>query len=362
VLIELNEGQIIGQLRSATGSVVLITMPNYETRSTFALRNIAPELRKLAVDKLRGRILLIRLGLRGEGPKDVLKELSESQSNQTSELLQTIEARKAEINVRYPILDENRLIGDLRRTFGMVTRSYDVYIDISCMPRRVVLTLLTELLGRGNGVRQDINSVTVLYTWADRYPGLIYPESYGVSDTFFSGSMMRAFEASLSTSAVIFAGGPGYESRLVYEQLTDPQWEDKVRSRRIFFLMYRDNPMQSLNDLIANQQLLREAALHGDAIEFCFSPADASRRLAETVSEVISQDNLGRHLFLIAPFGPKPLTVAAFDAVLNYRREIGRRGVDAEADIVLMSRTQYTSVYSIGARQFSGYRVVVWPD
>lgn len=50
----------------------------------------------------------------------------------------------------------------------------------------------------------------------------------------------------------------------------------------------------------------------------------------------------GRRLFLVAPFGPKPITLASWVA---YRR-LARSGADVE--IANVSGFQYTSVYSIG--------------
>jgi len=110
--------------------------------------------------------------------------------------------------------------------------------------------------------------------------------------------------------------------------------------------------------MVANQHLLAQAHEKGDHVEFTFSPADASRRLDIIAEDALRKQLQGeRHPFIVAPFGPKPLTIAAYFAVARFCRQGQESHSRPVADIALMSGFQYMSVYSMGKGDISVYAI-----
>jgi hypothetical protein len=202
----------------------------------------------------------------------------------------------------------------------------------------------------------DVSRIVIVYNWASEYPPLAYPETSGsVAGAFRARSPADLLRSSEAGKVIVFVAGNGYDAELTYQEALSPSI-----ARHVVAFLYNGDVFTSLSALRANYSLVSGARHRGDDYVSVFSPSHASRYLQRVVDVALTeQRHFSQYAFLIAPFGPKPLTVAAFLAWARFHRFSTGPTVRISSDIVLETGARYASVYSVGWRSMTAYDVDV---
>jgi hypothetical protein len=100
--------------------------------------------------------------------------------------------------------------------------------------------------------------------------------------------------------------------------------------------------------LRANASLLVDPSLE---VSYYLTIREARSRLLNWAREVPLRD---RACYLVAPFGPKPLVLCGVEAIDIMRGRLAESNIESsEADLVLLSATDYVSTYSEGSGDVS---------
>jgi len=220
-----------------------------------------------------------------------------------------------------------------------------IVVDISGLPRSVIIGLADVIDDFKKEYGQKIEDVLVAYTSPRQYPYSRYPQDIGVMKGFFTGRALqdelRQFDKIVS---VTFPSIQGFEGKLLYDSIGP-----KRGSRHILLLASTRDFMTSMKTMRANQSLLQQTNAN---IRYCFSITDGLRNFYELVRNEENTGNLTSDtLFLVGPFGPKPFAWAACCICKELRKK------NIQTEIALSSGFQYISLYSIGASHVSIFKV-----
>jgi len=336
MFLELSERELIHTLTNNHNLV--ITLVNYEERSVALLERLAKE---SIIDQNQVSLCLLEL-TSATYKIDVLGALKRIHRDQVNRAgFQCVPAP-----LEYP---GSSGLDPLRSKVKTLIEScekdrFNIVVDISCLPKTLMYTLFDtiysetlwkELAGR-------IENIIVIYTTAGSYPSSRYAQVVGTPIGYFHDEeLAKVVYGKDKVEAVIFPGFEGFDSAAVYEALT--RSGVRTKTRLIFFIDgYNFTKVQRA--MIANQLLIHLASQRRDTfIDYCFSFFDGMEMINNIADDFVRQTAAsGEKLFLVVPFGPKPLTLASWIA---YKR-LTLSGVGAE--MAHVSGFQYTSVYSIG--------------
>ncbi len=355
-LSEIGQEDLARTLRGGERLAVLLAA-NYEERSLAALRWLIGVTQKPFLAERSERIAVGLLSLRSKSPLGLLGDTSAANQAMAIAALNRAGLPHKLFTLTYPEPDPREIkqaLGELFKLFGPPDGPCRLVWDISALPRGLIVDILELLCGSEWQENYPVKAITYLYAWAGHYPNRDYPESVGKVKGQITGRDLGDLieqHAGENSTAIVVTCGEGHDASQTYEELL----RDRI-TRHVYFFFYRDDPLTSLHCLRANQELLSQARRRHDRFEYLFSPADVSRRLEHVASNVATRPG---GFFVVAPFGPKPLTVAAYLAVAKCRHDWRKKRRTSVADVLLMPRSQYTSVYSLGVRSLSAYESTV---
>jgi hypothetical protein len=336
MFLELNEKELIPILKKNHN--IIITLINYEERSKALLEKLATE---SVVD--RAQISLCLLELTSSTYKiDVLGALKRIHRDQVNKAGFQCSPTSLEYpglaNFRQLELKVKTLINNCKKD------RFNIVIDITCLPKALMYALFELIYSDTftNELAERLDKIIVIYTTSGSYPSSRYAQVVGTPVGYFRNEGLASLlNGKDKVEAVIFPGFEGFDSAAVFEALTRNC--TRLKTRLVFFIDGH-NFVKVQRSMIANQLLIHLASQRRDSyIDYCFSFFDGMEMIISVADDFARQStSSGEKLFLIAPFGPKPLTLASWIA---YKR-LNLFGVNAE--IAHVSGFQYTSVYSIG--------------
>ena len=321
--------------RRSERPAVVIATPNYEERSIGFLRDFLGRCGSASVDP--SRVFVTLLWPHGNAKVDLLEQLKALYMDNLSKLLDAFENET--ITFSYPTDFNERIVVDVlsRSATRFQDEPVDIVVDISCMPRRVLVALccaIAEIIERDEKRRI---SVLFCYTSPQRYPAPRYAQNVGGVYGYFSGRPIHASTAK-HVSTLVFPSLQGYEAHVLF---------DEVRSHvsssiTVFVAVGGHDYHVSLAMMRANQFIMERKEVQ---FIYYFSVLDGIQKLAAKISEESRRLASERSAaVLVAPFGPKIYTLSAFFQ-LNAERA---RGAGCDFDIAHVSGFQYLSVYSLG--------------
>jgi len=222
-----------------------------------------------------------------------------------------------------------------------------VIIDFTSIPRPI-LTALMEGLASGELLRRDI-SPYLGYTWARAYPEVSAFEDYGRPKGAFSDSTVdELLEGIAHLELVVTTGTSIHEAHAVLGELDRRRGHLTARVRIVNFMNHA-NLSESWRQLTNHQALLD--ASKGWQVEYAFSVRHVLARVNRAWLGAQEAERAGRGpvALLVAPFGPKPISVG----VQLLMADLRRTSTAARLEVLRSSESQYLSVYSLGASDCS---------
>jgi hypothetical protein len=225
---------------------------------------------------------------------------------------------------------------------GVCQSPPDVLLDISALPRRVIVVAFRQL--RKLQHEQAVANVYTAYAWAAGYPSNALPFEVGRLRTIESARPLDEFLPGKSDEcwAVLFPGRQGFDAKQFVDQLP------ASRHVRVLAFMNRRGVLRSLDMLRANSSILVDSAFE---VTYYLTLREARSRLLDWASIVPLRD---RASYLIAPLGPKPLVLCGAEALDIVRGRLAEAHIRGSgADLVVLGSTDYVSTYSEGSGDLS---------
>lgn len=336
-LIELSFEQFVKSLQK-DNKLLIIASPNYEERSLGLLERFLNEgIKKGEINPENVLFRLFTLHSKHHSV-DMLLKLRQQNIDRTAQLLKKLDCCRE--NIEYPDNFDPAVIKSFINDWINECTSLPVSIifDMSCMPRKMLL-VITEVIDTLRKVPKcGIQEVYAAYTSAVQYPVPKYPQEIGTINGYFRSRPIQDVISKKNISYVVALISPsiqGFEGKLLLDELSNI---DGPRFVLVFLRNY--DLLTSLTTIRANISLLDSIDVD---VEPFFSFSNSFKELEEIGAREIEKCCLNSHaLFLTAPFGPKPLVLAAYFLC----KEAEKKG--ALAEIAFISGFQYSSVYSLG--------------
>ncbi|WP_134742326.1 hypothetical protein [Nocardioides sp. 503] len=338
---------------TGAGETLAIVAPNFEERSLyFAERLLALHLRLRTQGTPVKKLNWLVLTFQGVPEGSLLDGVKGTHANRgwtaaaseaTGEVIHRL--------VPYPV-EAERMRGLLRTSLRLFPTPDDVIIDFTSVPRPI-LTSLMEGLASGTLLSRNV-SPYLAYSWARSYPEAAAFEDYGRPKGSFSDSTVEELlEGIQHLELVVTTGTSIHEAHSVLGELEQRRGTFTSNVRVVNFIN-RANLAESWRQLTNHQSLLTDATNQGWRVEYAFTVRhvlDHVNRAWVSATDV-SKDGRGPVGLLVAPFGPKPISVGVQLMMADLRQ------VDpaARMDVLRTSESQYLSVYSLGASDCSLFR------
>jgi len=345
--IQLNK--LLERIESSSRSIAIVIAPNFEERSISFVKRL---LNRLADNKeARSKIWWFMITLQGDHPPQILDAIKARNAQRCWKLIEknSPESFRAHEILLYPA--ESRSLGyRLDSFFREMDEEFDLIIDYSSIPRSLLTQILNEVSSsyKSSARLADATELYLTYTWADGYPQNTRTEFVGEIMGHYSQTNLEKLIANKDlVDIVVFSGGNVHDvaatMELLYRSILG-----KNLSVSLCILLNDVNMSISQENMRNNYKTLLDTfSRDSSSIRFVFSVDDAYEFLSSFVSKSLCNTEPGRGFLGIAPFGPKPVGVAAHFALTQYASSNpgAKRG---DYDILTVSDAQYLSVYSLG--------------
>ncbi|MFA6348651.1 MAG: hypothetical protein WCX06_00490 [Candidatus Paceibacterota bacterium] len=329
--------------------IVLVATPNYEERSIGFSQWFLHTCHSQKIDP--AKIFAQFLWPQGTSSRvDLLEKLKISQIDKLSEQLQYCAWTRSVFS--YPDDFNERQVIDLihEATNKFSDEPFSLIIDISCMPRRVIVSVCDAVVEKIRCVDKAVRPlVFFVYASPKKYAAMRYAQNIGNVKGYFSGRPIHNCPSDHVT-ALIFASLQGYEGKVLYDEV-----RSRIRSSVTTFVAVSGADYQtSLATMRANQFLMEQRDID---VSYYFSLMDGMEKLAKRIEAeglVGGGSGLSR-MVLVAPFGPKVFTLGAYFMLSNLRSV----NDSIQTEIAHVSGFQYLSLYSLGLSHFNVFKLCV---
>ncbi len=344
----------IDQMNSANQYVLMVVAPNYEARSNAWLEYLDGMNETIAQ---HNKLLVGKITLQAQTHQNVfLDGLKWHYAERADEFLaryQNQRIARTSATIVYPQgFSSGELRGEIENWAAELAPPFNAIVDISALPRRVILALLDIL--RQLCLDNLISKLYILYTWADKYPRAGRPANIGSLSMAQDGQRLSQFlQGMQDVRAILITSREGYSGRLLLDSL--PSFS-RIET---YLFMEKNDPLSSYQTVYANFSLL--SALEGRSnadLHYYLSMPRGHHLLVDFADQLVSEwnKNKTRHksrAFVVAPFGPKPIMISSYIAINKINSVLGTTG------IVLHSGLQYSDTYSVGIRNTSCFEVEI---
>lgn len=327
---------------------LLIAALNYEDRSVGFIQWFLGECNSQLIDP--SRIFVQLLWPKGSlNNVELLEQLKTLNFKRLSKLLEKYNNNRFVFT--YPNDFNDRQVIDcvIRSPVCHSGKPYNLVVDISCMPRRVIVSVCDAIqqIVRSKDLAQWA-SIFFIYVSPAKYASPRYAENVGEVRGYFSGRPLHDC-LSDNVSTIIFPSLQGYEGKLLYDEICT-----HIDGEVIAFVAISTHDFHtSLSTMRANQFLMEHMNVE---VLYYFSLKDGMDKLADQIdAETKKVTNLGERpgTVLVAPFGPKIFTVAAYFLLKN----LPAASQNLKTEIAHVSGFQYLSLYSLGFGHSSGFKL-----
>jgi hypothetical protein len=338
MLIEISKKDISHSINSFHNRTVIIICPNYEDRSITLIDEMLNEFDYQ-------QVLFVIVELIGKAKVGILDERTLINRKKAIESLKLRRVNYKEMRLQYPtveLMDEVR--NSLIQSISDVTVPINIVVDVSCMPSGFILSLFS-FVDQENINHKTFHRVYIFYATPTSYPKVDHPQSIGAIRGHFNKQIeLHILPREKPITLVVFPGREGFEGKQAHDFFSKFECE-----KHIMLMFYKDNPMLSLPTLWNNQLLISESKANDSNLEFYFTLEDGLRHLQNVYNKALTHSEA----LFIAPFGPKPLMIGAYQVIKKFIYEKEKLHERFLADLILLSSFQYTSTYSIGSDFFT---------
>jgi hypothetical protein len=358
---ELTADDAIRDIETSRNDILFISSPNYEKRSIAPFEHL---LMKCDLTQRRGTLQIHLITLQALMSKNVvLEKIKWSHVEAAQDLLKEHEQPGytwQQHTVTYPQdFYYGRLYTLVNSWIVSLTAPVTVYLDISGLPRRVILGFLTAMSKLA--AESAISRVVALYAWPQGYPEVGRPANVGTLTVGLDAESLHLLCQGLSQIVgVTIVGREGYGATLFANTLPQNARLDT------YVFMSKNDPIGSLRTIYSNSAFLSQISGANYTPHYFLSVSRGHRLLIDHAEDVVEE---WRHLkqgrgqgYFVAALGPKPMLISAFVATRiieaskqSFEKNPNRN--NRRSGVVLVSGHQYTDLYSLGFSHISCYEL-----
>ncbi|MHB8628708.1 MAG: hypothetical protein ACYDBJ_18405 [Aggregatilineales bacterium] len=345
--------EVIGEIDSSRNDILFIACPNYEERSLSALEHL---LLRCHPASRQGILQVNLLTLQAKMNQNVvLDKIKQAHVEKAQKYLRDFEQAGftwKQHTVTYPQdFYYGQLNAVLRGWISSLTSPLTVYLDISGLPRKVILGFLKSFSRLA--AKEAVSRIVFIYTWPLRYPQVGRPANVGTLQVGLDGVNLVDYCNGISdVVGVVVIGRESYGATIFANTL--PQ---NARLETYVF-MSKNDPMASLRTIYSNSAFLSYISNNSNSNPHYFLSIprghrlliDHARQILDEWKQLPTDKSRG---YLIAALGPKPILVSGYIAT----QVITGSGSDRQAGVVLVSGHQYSDLYSLGFSHISCYEL-----
>lgn len=353
-----------GAMHSGRGCV-LIAAPNYEERSLGSTALFARLSENVPSAQVSALVFKFSSGL---GPV-LLDAVKEANSLRGIATLQSAGIERILLHpVRWPLNQESvqPLVSEVLSLCRDTAPCIDLFIDISALPRNLLLGLVESLLrdwsdsGVRTGSGSRIASVSIVYTPAKSYPQRYSDDLLGTIRGKYTSKRLDEFlhHTDNQIDLVLSLSGTGHDAAQVLGSM--PIFGGANVQIRPFMFMSDDNIIESFGKFALNAWSIRQLRAVESRPNYLFGIEALSRHLtrdAITTAEKHALKGGDSWHYLLAGFGPKPIGFSCYLAKRVYDVRMRALRSWGTSDVLLTSGAQYSTIYSIGARNTRIWRL-----
>lgn len=352
----------IDTIRQGSAPLIVVLFPNYEDRTCGVIKKIQS---LYSNHQFRRNFSLLMFCLKNKSNNNILLEDLKERN------IETIKKRLSDVPIdefwlEYPSnFSPNALKIHIQRVLekknGASQQNADILFDISTIPKSILFYLCENIKEFIRG--QIIGNIYFAYCLPKKYSEVPYAQDIGLLKGLFSGEALH-FSPGQSIQTILFPSRTGHEGKLLSDSLDSIS---RNTSYSIYFPVHKDNFLDSLNIMQANQSLIdRESYLN----YFYCTLDDAIKSLDELFQkEFIKIEHIIKSLkekeyekeypllpqvYLVAPFGAKIFLPVAYFELLNLR-SVAPEVITVE--IANVKGFQYTSSYSLGIGDLTCFKL-----
>jgi hypothetical protein len=244
---ELGPDKLVIELRNTEEDVLFIASPNYEARSAAFFESFMP----LFDDQNSvAKIHLSMLSLQSKLQQNlVLDKIKWSRIYNIEKHLKTIEGKRlswSQRTITYPHEFSSEQFGMfLAASSKYIAQPFIVCLDISGLPRKIILTLIQQLHAWVH--KGTLSKWYLIYAQPQRYPKIGRPADVGTLRLAEGGISLTEFlEGSFDVHGVVVPGREGVSSTLFIDTLPHNSQVDA------YIYLAKNNPRSSLETIYAN--------------------------------------------------------------------------------------------------------------
>ena len=363
----MDENQVVDYINldsilQESAPLIVVLFPNYEDRTCAVVNKIQLLCNK---QQLNGNINFLMFCLKNKSNNNMLLEdLKESNIETIRKSLRDVPVD--EFWLEYPSnFSPNALKMHIQKILmeknGVSQHNTNILFDISTIPKSILFHLCENIKEFIRG--QILGNIYFAYCLPDKYSEVPYAQDIGLLKGLFSGEALH-FSPDQSIQTILFPSRTGHEGKLLCDSLDS---FSRNTSYSIYFPVHKDNFIDSLNIMQANQSLIdRESYLN----YFYCTLDDAIKSLDELFqkefikiqhildsreeTETTKESPLLSQVYLIAPFGAKIFLPVAYFELLNLR-SVAPELITVE--IANVKGFQYTSCYSLGTGDLTCFKL-----
>ncbi len=337
---EITLAKLVNGLSIKESQTLCLFSPNYEPRSMLGAQEFLSAV--VPSDLLKFGILTIR---GDSGRVEPLEALKSASVDTIQKIISEKFNRRAEYKeISYPQNFRNEEVRNSLTEFTtQLTRPFSLILDVSSLPRRVLISLIGAITRYSSS--KELDGICFLYSWPERYPRLKHPTDLGTLKLAkITTDLDLAVKENSKVWAAVMLGHQGFEAMQFIETLHGNKNVD------IYVFISRNDPFHSLEILRTNASIITDPNLRR---HYYLSLEAGHEKLMQWAENCAKVEESGA-AFLIAPFGPKLQVVSACLAMNKITYQT--RGHPL-CDIVVLSGHQYSTTYSLGYKGLSVFEL-----
>lgn len=358
----LSEVELKESISDESVSHVFVIAPNYEERSVGA----SELLDRLLIDnQMHANVGVFQITLQSPRSMDVLDRIKAVNRNYSKDLLGNRVNFVSE-RVRKPMPEQTSipLMTKIRKLCEATGRHVRLYLDVSAIPRTVLLKILDTFLGDWKfpdgvmvGRHSVIESIAFIYTPALSYPRTHDADVLGAVRGRYTQSPLHEMVSSDKGRvdvSLCLSGTPHEVAQTLATLPITGGPSDGVILRPLVYIT-QNNFDLSYKKFGSNLWAIRELRDRSVSLAYTFGISHVAETLDSHAQQAamahidrLNRDPDDKSLFLIGGFGPKPVGLCAYLAKKRYDAILSQRGIMDQSDVLVMDGSQYTSIYSVG--------------
>ena len=359
---ELSWDAVLSALTNPNRKVSVITAPNFEERSC-ALIDATCKHTLTENPNNRWHVVTFQ-GANEHDVRDLIKSRNCNRAYRTLREAGLVDGKDLFLQkLRLPIL-EHELKALLNSATARFDKEFTLIVDVSSIPRAFLWRLISQLSPRdiGHSGFWIPDSLYLVYSWATSYPEVLEYETTGqIVDLENNRSLSDIIDNSKSIGAVIFANGNVRNAFMEVEALLSSAHKKDFFVEIVHFVRPKGFS-RSWSNIRRHQGLLaKRPSEHRTSNSYVYHVGHALDWMRQLAKKSYTKlKTTGEHVFVIAPNGPKIISILAQFVADEYLarirqdkdllRSLSSKGLSPGDCVAVLGPhgSQFLSVYSIG--------------